>query len=338
MKLTAFPAGTTPPWQISLTNAITDIRELFEILELDICTLPATQLANRDFELRVPRGFVNRIKKRDPFDPLLQQILPVHSELEYQPGYLKDPLEEVHANPIPGLLHKYRGRVLLTVTGGCAIHCRYCFRRHFPYENNNPGRHGWDRAIQYIEQDTTIKEVILSGGDPLLATDTHLQELIFKINNIPHIKTVRIHTRLPIVLPERMTESLLAWMTHTRLRMVLVTHCNHAQEINEEVKRYLQPFKDNNIILLNQSVLLKGVNDSVNALCDLSEALFDCGILPYYLHVLDKVQGAAHFDVDENTAKTLAWEMMGQLPGYLVPRLVREKAGAPSKVPICVNN
>ena len=336
MKINPIPVESIPLWQTSLTTAITDVRELFEILELDLNLLPATQLAHRDFELKVPREFVNRIKKGDPFDPLLLQILPLHAELQYQPGYVKDPLQETSTNPLPGLLHKYQGRVLLTVTGGCAIHCRYCFRRHFPYQDNNPGRQGWDRIIHYIHQDSSIKEVILSGGDPLLATDRHLHELILKINEIPHVKTLRIHSRIPIVLPERMTESLFSWMDDSRLRVTLVTHCNHAQEINDKVYRRLIFLRNKGITLLNQAVLLKGINDSATILCDLSEALFDCGILPYYLHLLDKVQGASHFDIEESTAKSLAWEMMKTLPGYLVPRLVKENPGSPFKLPICL--
>jgi EF-P beta-lysylation protein EpmB len=323
-------------WQELLTQAVTDPAELLRLLDLDPMLVLTAQKAAQLFALRVPHGFINRMKKRDPNDPLLRQVLPMQDELRQAPGFQADPLGERQTNPIPGLLHKYHGRVLLILSGACGVNCRYCFRREFPYNTNNPGSAGWEKALAYIQQDPTITEVILSGGDPLVIPDRLLRSMVQKISAIPHIKTLRIHSRMPIVLPERITPDLLACLTETHLRCVLVLHTNHAQEIDETVCRAIQQVRNTNITLLNQSVLLRGVNDSAAVLIALSERLFDMGVLPYYLHLLDKVSGAAHFDVDEETARALVLDMMRFLPGYLVPRLVREEVGAVSKVPVGV--
>jgi EF-P beta-lysylation protein EpmB len=235
-------------------------------------------------------------------------------------------------NPVPGLLHKYQGRVLLTFVGTCGINCRYCFRRHFPYGDNNPGTEGWERALNYIAHDTSIDEVILSGGDPLVANDKTLRVFSEKLNAIPHIKRLRIHSRMPIVLPERISPDFIQWISELKQKPVLVTHCNHPQEINEAVKDAMHALSKVGVVLLNQAVLLKGINDDVDTLVDLSETLFAAGIQPYYLHLLDKVQGSAHFDLAEKRAQTLHWELSQRLSGYLVPKLVYEKAGAPAKL------
>ncbi len=319
-------------WQDQLAQAITNPVELINTLQLDADLIPSALAVAKLFSLRVPRGFVARMQLGNPADPLLRQVLPLAFEQQQIAGYSADPLAEQQVNPIPGLLHKYHGRVLLTVTGACGVNCRYCFRRSFPYEKNNPGMAGWEQALTYIANDKTINEVILSGGDPLAVSDTHLSRLTQKIAAIAHVKTLRIHTRLPIVIPERITPSLLAWFTGSRLKPVLVTHCNHANEINEAVKTAMTHLKQAGVVLLNQAVLLKGVNDSATALVALHEAIFECDILPYYLHMLDKVQGAAHFEVSEAQAQALHWQMTQQLPGYLVPRLVREVPGAPAKL------
>lgn len=322
------------PWQIALSEAVTDPKELFESLQLDPAFLPAAQAAAQLFPLRIPRNFVARMEKGNLHDPLLQQVLPLGVELTATPGFSSDPLSEKQANPVPGLLHKYHGRVLLTLTGVCAVNCRYCFRREFPYAENNPGSAGWEKVLTYIANDKSIKEVILSGGDPLIMTDQQLNKLIVKITEIPHVKILRIHSRLPIVLPERITDELMAILTSIRLKVVIVIHGNHPNELDDTVAVAVKKLRNKNITVLNQSVLLKNINDSVSTLIKLSEKLFSLGVLPYYLHLLDKVSGTAHFDVNETIAKNLHQQMMQKLPGYLVPKLVRETSGAMFKLPV----
>lgn len=321
-------------WQNALINAINDPEELLQILELDKKLLPEAIRAAEKFPLKVPRSFLARIEKGNPADPLLKQILPLGKELLAIPGYTNDPLKEADVNPIPGLLHKYQSRVLLTLVGTCAINCRYCFRRHFPYEENNPGQKGWAKALEYIAETPTILEVILSGGDPLVVNDTMLTHFVEELANIPHVKRLRVHSRIPIVLPERITTRLIHWATATRLQVVFVTHSNHPNEIDATVNAAMAKLSVEKITLLNQTVLLKGINDAVDTLVQLSEALFSAGILPYYLHLLDKVHGAAHFDSDLEHAKELHWGLAKRLSGYLVPKLVWEKPGAPAKLPI----
>lgn len=324
----------SPRWQNELADLIRSPAELIELLELDRAQLPAALAAGKDFELRVPRAYAARIRKGDPNDPLLRQVLPLGDELVGAPGYSSDPLGEAEANPYPGLIHKYHGRVLLIVSGSCAINCRYCFRRHFPYQDNNPGRTRWQSALDYIAADPSISEVIYSGGDPLNAPDRQLQWLTERVADIAHVRRLRIHSRLPVVLPNRIDESCLEWMTGHRLETSLVIHSNHAQELDSSVAEALARLKQVGITLLNQTVLLKGVNDSAIALRELSERLFSCGVLPYYLHLLDKVAGAQHFDLPLKTAVELHRQLEAELPGYLVPKLVREIAGASSKTPI----
>ncbi len=320
------------PWQSALINAITQPEELIKLLELDEAHLEGAKKAHKLFPLKVPRGFLSKIKKGDINDPLLKQILPIATEGDDSAGYTQDPLNEKQANPTPGLLHKYHGRVLLTITPSCSINCRYCFRRHFPYEDNNPGKKGFLENIEYIKNDKTITEVILSGGDPLLLPDESLENLVMQLTDIPHLTRLRIHSRMPIVLPERITDELILILKNSSLKTILVTHSNHPNEIDQKLKNHLEPLALAGVTLLNQAVLLKGVNDSVKTLVELSEKLFDAGILPYYLHLLDKVQGAAHFDTHNAFAKDLYFEIKKLLPGFLVPRLVVEKAGAPTKL------
>lgn len=321
-------------WQQSLKNMITDPAELLDCLGLSPALLPAASQSSRDFQCRVTREFVARMRPGDLQDPLLRQVLPVGEELLESAEFLLDPLQEVQANPVKGLLHKYHGRVLLTVVGACAINCRYCFRRHFPYAENNPGRQGWDEVLDYIRADASISEVIYSGGDPLLLTDDSLRELTSRIATIEHVNTLRIHSRLPIVLPQRIDAEFLSWFTGTRLQPVMVVHCNHAQEIDEDVFRAMRRLRDAGVMVFNQAVLLRGVNDSVQVLSDLSRALFKAGVVPYYLHVLDKVKGAQHFDVPLEKAQKLMEMLLEILPGYLVPKLVQEVPGAKSKRPV----
>ncbi len=315
-------------WKKKLGQGFLSAAELLDFLELPA---PGVVNAEQQFPSRIPLSFAQRMQKGNPRDPLLLQVLATIQEEEYVAGYSVDPLSELHANPIKGLIHKYHGRVLLTLTGVCAINCRYCFRRHFPYQDNNPGSAGRQTIIDYISADKSIHEVILSGGDPLLASNHVLKDWFTALSAISHVRTVRIHTRIPIVFPERIDADLLAILADLSLNKVMVLHCNHAQELNDEVGEVCQQLKQTGLHLLNQSVLLAGVNDEVHTLVELSHALFQRHIVPYYLHVLDKVHGAAHFDVPLEEAKGLHQQMQTLLPGYLVPRLAREDAGALSK-------
>ncbi len=320
-----------PVWQSQLARAITDPAELLAAVGLGEKWLPPALAAARLFPLRVPRGFVARMRHGDPYDPLLRQVLPLAEECLTAEGFGTDPVGDLDAMAAPGVLHKYQGRVLLTVTGACAVHCRYCFRRHFPYTDANPATDQWHTALEYIAGDDTIREVILSGGDPLTLSDRRLAEFTRQLEAISHLRRLRLHTRLPIVLPERVNDELLAWLGNARLKTVVVVHANHAEEIDYSVRTALGFLKEAGVELLNQSVLLRGVNDSADALTSLSEKLFEAGVLPYYLHMLDKVQGAAHFEVSETETRRLMTELQERLPGYLVPRLVREIAGASGK-------
>jgi EF-P beta-lysylation protein EpmB len=322
---------TTRAWQEALSDLITDPKELLTLLELDHSWLHAAEMAAKQFPLKVPRQFVSRMQKGNPNDPLLKQVLPLGMELQFIPGYSSDPLQEVKANVIPGMLHKYNSRILITLTSACAIHCRYCFRRHFPYASNNPGTQGLKKIFDYIEKNNSINEVILSGGDPLAVNDQLLNYISQSLNDIPHVKRLRIHTRLPVVLPERVTPTLTAWLNQLRQNCIIVIHANHPQEISTEVTTALLQLHEANATMLNQTVLLKGINDDASVLSTLSEKLFLAKVLPYYLHVLDKVQGAAHFDIDLHRAYNLHKELCDHLPGYLVPRLVQENPGEPSK-------
>lgn len=321
----------TAAWQGELARAINDPAELLALLDLDPDMLPAALASAQDFSLRVPRGYAARMQKRDPRDPLLRQVLPLGEEQLGTPGFSFDAVGDLAAMPAPGVLHKYHGRVLLVTTGACAIHCRFCFRRHFPYAAANPGTQQWGAAIEYIRADTSIREVILSGGDPLSLSDQRLSALVNRLEEIPHLKYLRIHTRLPIVLPERVDAALLDWLTGTRLKPVMVVHANHANEIDQGVRIALTALAAQGVMLFNQSVLLRGVNDSAAVLANLSEILFAAGVTPYYLHLLDRVKGTAHFEVGELRACRIMEQLRAVLPGYLVPRLVREEPDASSK-------
>lgn len=311
-------------WQKKLTQGFSSASELLTYLELP--SLDAA-LAEKQFPSRIPLSFAQRMQKGNPQDPLLLQVLASSQELDEVAGYVLDPLQEMQANPVKGLIHKYYGRVLLTLTGACAVNCRYCFRRHFPYHANNPGRIGWEPIIAYLKNDSTITEVILSGGDPLLASNLLVKQLLERLEEIPHIHTLRIHSRIPIVFPERIDQELLDLFAASRLHKVLVVHCNHAQELDLQVKNVCEQLKQSGCHLLCQSVLLAGINDEPEVLSNLSHALFAYGILPYYLHVLDKVKGAAHFDLSHERVKAIYARLQALLPGYLVPRLVREEPG-----------
>ena len=318
-------------WQHQLSDSITSLSELCELLHITIHDLDKSQQASADFSFRVPRAFVKRMKIADPHDPLLLQVLPQAQELLVVPGYSHDPVGDTQSNPMPGLLHKYKGRVLFIVSGGCAVNCRYCFRRHFSYKENMPGKKGWQKVIEYVAADDSIEEVILSGGDPLTIKDAEFEWLLRNIENIKHVKRLRIHSRLPIMIPDRVTPMLLSLLENTRLQTVLVVHCNHPDEVDDSVAVMLRCFQKKGICVLNQVVLLKNVNDNAATLIALNKKLFTCGVLPYYLHMLDKVSGAAHFDVSEAQALVLLKQMRENLPGYLMPALVREDAGGRHK-------
>ncbi|KAB2936241.1 MAG: EF-P beta-lysylation protein EpmB [Candidatus Contendobacter sp.] len=337
-KLIMIPVKTlsrqVPRWQRELARAITDPAELLRELELDPALLSAAQVAAARFSLRVPRGFVARMTKGDPDDPLLRQILPLGVELEATPGFVTDPVGDQAAQAAPGVLHKYHGRALLIVTGACAVHCRYCFRREYPYADSHAGVDEWRPALAYLAGDSSLREVILSGGDPLSLSDRRLGALLAALDRIPHLERLRIHSRQTIVLPERVDGGLLDLLAQTRLRPVLVVHANHPREIDAAVRAALTRLAEAGVTLLNQSVLLRGVNDSAAVLAELSEALFAARVLPYYLHLLDPVRGAAHFDVNKTEASAMIKTLRQRLPGYLMPRLVREQPGQLAKTPV----
>jgi L-lysine 2,3-aminomutase len=318
-------------WQQQLSEAFTNIEDLCEYLELSPDDLPISIAASKQFAMRVPLSYAASMKKGNPNDPLLRQVLPIEDELVDYPGFNLDPVGDVKAAVQPGLLHKYQGRVLLINTGSCAINCRYCFRRNFPYNELQLSKQQESGAIEYIKSDPTINEVILSGGDPLLLSDARLGHLLEQLEAIDHIKRIRIHSRLPIVLPARVTDEFTNLLANCSKQLILVVHANHANEINERVISACKQLKDNGIILFNQSVLLKGVNNSATILCALSEQLFTNGIIPYYLHLLDKATGTGHFEVSECEAKLLIEQVQNTLPGYLVPKLVKEQAGYKAK-------
>ena len=327
---------TQKNWQTQLSEAISSIDELLEILNLE--SLKAQIYLPAHFELRVPRAFVAKMTVGDSNDPLLKQVLPDKQEQMVVTGYVADPLAENDQNPIKGLLHKYQSRVLLTITGACAIHCRYCFRQHFDYSANMPTSSAEADIIAYITEHPEINEVILSGGDPLSVSNRRLFAWLDILEGMPQLTTIRLHTRLPVVIPARLDDALLDRLAQSRCRIVMVIHCNHANEIDTLTAEYLQRARVAGIVLLNQAVLLKGINDSVTSQAALSQRLFAAGVLPYYLHVLDKVAGAAHFDSDERLAIKLYWRLLSELPGYLVPKLVRELPNKPFKVPIDIYN
>ena len=321
-------------WQEQLARAITSPEQLLNLLDLDNRLLPAALRASSDFALRVPQSYVARMERGNPEDPLLKQILPIGQECENVEGYDLDPLAEQSQNPCNGVIHKYDGRLLLVTSSVCAVNCRFCFRRHYPYSDNQLAGENWQQALDYIASDKTIHEVILSGGDPLAANDKRLRAMTEALNAIDHVKTLRIHSRFPIIIPERITDDMISWFAGQRLKPVMVVHCNHANEIDTSVADAMSKLREAGVTLLNQSVLLKDINDNAKALIDLSHALFGAGILPYYLHVLDPVKGAAHFDVPDETGKQLIQEMAAQCSGYLVPKLVREIPGKPGKTRI----
>lgn len=312
-------------WQTQLQNAVRDPAQLSDVLGIEVEDI------DTGFPLLVPRSYLARIKPGDPDDPLLRQVLPTGAELLRQPGYSEDPVSEQSMNGPKGLIQKYRGRALIVTTGSCAVNCRYCFRRHYPYDSQRLSRDGWQSLYEHIRNDSSIQEVILSGGDPLMLNDRTLASVTQELEAIPHLTTIRFHTRLPVVIPDRICDTLLEWVEACNKQLVFVTHINHPNEIDESLNDALRLLKASGSTLLNQSVLLKNVNDDAETLSRLSRKLFNASVLPYYLHLLDPVQGAGHFDVDEKAGKHLIRELSSELPGYLVPKLAREVPHAPAK-------
>jgi len=326
-----YPQPNKEAWINDLAQVITDLNELFRQLSIDIKTIsPVILAAKKQFPLRVPRSFISRMEQGNLQDPLLRQILCDEKEMNIAVGYSADPLDEQN-NAIPGLLHKYHNRALLITKTNCAINCRYCFRRHFPYQQNQGNKSNLTQALDYITHHPELNEIILSGGDPLMAKDHELNWLVKQLEAITHIQRLRIHSRLAIVIPNRITDQLCEIFAQSRLNIILVTHINHPNEIDRSVIDAMHKLKRNDVTLLNQSVLLKEINDNANTLANLSNKLFTAGILPYYLHVLDKVQGAAHFFVDDKTAQSIMRELATQVSGYLVPKLAREVGGEKNK-------
>ncbi|XWY18639.1 EF-P beta-lysylation protein EpmB [Bisgaard Taxon 45] len=317
-------------WTDHLANAISDPKILLKTLNLPTEYVEQDLHARRLFPVRVPLPFVAKMEKGNPKDPLLLQVMSAREEFLQVEGFSKDPLEE-QAAVVPSVLHKYRNRLLLMVKGGCAVNCRYCFRRHFPYADNKGNKANWQKALDYIAQHSEIEEVIFSGGDPLMAKDHELDWLIKKLENIPHLQRLRIHTRLPVVIPQRITEQLCQMLSACRFQTVLVTHINHPNEIDTHLVQAMNKLKNAGIVLLNQAVLLKGVNDNAHILKQLGDKLFASQILPYYLHLLDKVEGASHFYLDDQQALTIYKELQSLTSGYLVPKLAREIAKEANK-------
>ncbi len=324
-------------WQEELLNAVEDVSVLCDTLDLPQDLIEQRLLMNPQWKLRAPLPFVSRMRRGDISDPLLLQVLPSKQELETPTGFVDDPLQETGQSPATGLIHKYDGRVLLLAASACAVHCRYCFRREFDYASHSQSRAQWQDSLQYIANNPDINEVILSGGDPLILSDQHFDWLVGEIGLIAHVKRLRIHSRLPVVIPSRINAALLNTLAQSRLQCVMVIHCNHAQELDVELAQSLLALHQNNITLLNQSVLLKGVNDSAQALCELSERLFECKVTPYYLHLLDPVSGSSHYEVCQEQAIKIVAEASTRLSGFLVPKLVREVPGKPAKQSILAN-
>jgi EF-P beta-lysylation protein EpmB len=320
-------------WRQALRDAVTDARELLALVGLPEL---ADRLPSGDagFALKVPRSFIRRMRRGDPNDPLLLQVLPQLAECAEAQGFTNDAVGDLDAVAAHGVLHKYEGRALLIAAGSCAVNCRYCFRRHFPYAEELAASHAWREAVACLATDTSIREVILSGGDPLVLSTQKLTNLTDALRDLPHVIRLRIHSRLPVVLPERIDDAFCAWLSALPLQRVVVIHANHPNELDADVGAACARLRNSGATVLNQSVLLRGVNDDAGALAELSERLFAFGVLPYYLHQLDRVRGTAHFEVSDACARELVAALRTRLPGYLVPRLVREVAGERAKLPL----
>ena len=316
-------------WSQQLAQGFTKPKQLLQFLDVEITNYSIA--ADKEFATRVPLSFAEKMQKGNINCPLLKQVLPIADEMEKKDSYLLDPLQEQQANPIRGLLHKYHSRALLTLAPSCAINCRYCFRRHFPYDDNKITPDNWQSIINYLADEPSINEVIFSGGDPLMVKNSRLAKYIADLEQVASIKTLRLHSRMPVVLPARVDLELINLLAKSRFKVVLVIHCNHPNELCCHTAKIFKALKEVGITLLNQSVLLKGVNDKAEILEELSQKLFEQDIMPYYLHLLDKVAGAAHFDLPLAKAKQIYNKLQILLAGYLVPKLVCERAGVKHK-------
>ena len=319
-------------WQQQLRQGWRRPEDLLDSLGIDPADIDF--LNGSTFPMRVPKAFSARMQHGNPADPLLRQVLPLQDETRHTDGFSSDPVGDIESRSARGLLHKYHGRALLITTGACAIHCRYCFRREFPYSAEHASPAHWRQAIDYIATHSDIEEVILSGGDPWMLSNQRLQQLTHALRPIAHIQRLRIHTRMPITLPDRVDPGLIEWLNSLPWQKIVVVHANHAQEFDASVACALSLLKQADATVFNQAVLLAGINDTADALCDLMQSSFTAGAIPYYLHLLDRVNGSAHFEVDEAKALAMMKTVRQRLSGYLVPRLVREQSGAAYKLPV----
>lgn len=331
-QVTEFAA--TESWQRQLASAIRDPDKLIEVLELDDRLRAPARRAAQLFPLMVPPDYLQRMERGNPHDPLLLQVLPLAAEELSQDNFVLDAVGDQQAKLAPGLLQKYEGRALLIATGACAVHCRYCFRRHYAYGDDPKLLADWEPAFQILEGDDSIHEIILSGGDPLMLTDRRLEELCARLQGIPHLRRLRVHSRLPIVVPERVTVRLLDILTAGPLTPIIVVHSNHPRELAGSCGQALRRLIQAGCTVLNQAVLLKGINDDLETLTTLCAELINLGVLPYYLHQLDRVAGTSHFEVSEARGLELIANLRTRLPGYAIPQFVKEVAGAKHKLPI----
>jgi EF-P beta-lysylation protein EpmB len=326
------PSQQKRDWKVLVSESFRDLEGLLAFCDIDPASTGVK--SSPEFALRVTKYFASLIEKGNALDPLLLQVLPDAQELQIVDGYSKDAVGDQLAMPVPGLIHKYHGRVLLTPTGACAIHCRYCFRRHFPYNESDTNYGANGRVMKYLSENAEVREVILSGGDPLMLSDQKLAKLIAGLNQIPHIRVLRIHSRLLSVLPERINEAFLEVLQQFNGQIVFVSHINHPNEISGPNQAVFHLLSQQGYRLFNQSVLLRRVNDDAQTLAELSNKLFASRIIPYYLHRLDKVQGAAHFDVSREDSCRIYKQLRERLPGYLLPAMVEEISGQASKTPL----
>jgi len=317
-------------WKKEYAEAILDPAQLLEYLQLPASLLAAAEQAAAQFPLRVPHSYLERMQKARPDDPLLRQVLPLQQELRQYKHYRQDPVGDLDASPLPGLIHKYHDRALVMLSGACAVHCRYCFRRHFPYADHSLHRDNWQAILDYLAR-RQISEVIFSGGDPWSLSDDKLEQVMQDLSSLSTVRRIRWHTRVAVMIPSRVTARLLQLLSQGAAQQIVVLHINHPQEIDTALSQAMQALRGCGLTLLNQAVMLRGINDSAATLAELSQRLFNSGALPYYLHELDKVEGAAHFHVARQRAKRIMRELASQLPGYLLPRYVVEEAGAASK-------
>ncbi len=326
----------TPDWKELLSQSKLSTQDLLKLVRLEKHPL-ASESAEKLFELRVPKPYLDKIEKGKADDPLLLQILPQLAEHTNTAGFTNDPLEEEKYSPVKGVIHKYENRVLLIASSTCVINCRYCFRRNFPYSEHTQSKSDWQEALDYIRKNDSITEVILSGGDPLIHSNNYLFWLLGEIDQLTHVKRIRIHSRLIVSLPQRIDAEFIKALGEINKPIIIVMHCNHPNELGDELALATQQLSDLNVTLLNQSVLLRSINDQAEILKQLSEGLFEIGVLPYYLFILDKVTGTAHFEISISEAKKIHQALQASLPGYLVPRLTIEVPGQESKTSISHN-